>query len=417
MSLSVNHFPEAVPLRYKHVRPGDPRLSGRNYTAQQFLLSLLIPLHPMSRQKITAGGRVRGSFILASAFAAAGALAACGSTTPSAPAEAPVVSADTWAVVDGREITRDVVEKAYRQTSDVSQQLSEEETLSAKLAILNDLIIQDLLAAKARELKIEIPESEVDSAFAEGRKNVPDEQFQQELSRRNLSAADMREALRRELISNKVVEQEIRSKIAVTDQEITDFFNANRAQFNLAEEAYRVGQIVITPVADAQLTNRTGDDATTAEAATAKLEMLMGRLKAGAAFGDLAMDYSEDPESAPRGGDLGLVPMSRLKQAPAALRDAVLKVAPGTVNVVSSGGGHIIVLVLAHEQAGQRDLSMPTVKENITEALRGRKEQLLRTAYLTTVRSDARVENYLARRLVQSQGKLPTLAPAQPAAK
>jgi peptidyl-prolyl cis-trans isomerase SurA len=80
----------------------------------------------------------------------------------------------------------------------------------------------------------------------------------------------------------------------------------------------------------------------------------MERLKAGAPFGDLAMDYSEDPQTAPRGGDLGLVPMSALNQAPAPLRDAVLKTNPGTVTKVSSGGGHTLVLLIAREAAGQR---------------------------------------------------------------
>ena len=140
----------------------------------------------------------------------------------------------------------------------------------------------------------------------------------------------------------------------------------------------------------------------------------MERLKAGATFGSLAVDYSEDPESAPRGGDLGLLPLSRLENAPAALRDAVLKAAPGSVNVVTVGGVHTIVLMLAHEKAGQRDPTMPGVRESIVTNLRGRKEQLLRAAYLTALTSDANVENYLARRLVESQGKLPSLAPVQP---
>jgi hypothetical protein len=109
--------------------------------------------------------------------------------------------------------------------------------------------------------------------------------------------------------------------------------------------------------------------------------------------------------------------VSRLKQAPPQLRDAVLKVNPGTVNVVSAGGAHTIVLVVAHEQPGQRDLSMPAVRERITQTLRARKEQLLRTAYLTAVRSEANVVNYIARRVVESQGKVPTLQPAAPGAK
>jgi peptidyl-prolyl cis-trans isomerase SurA len=89
------------------------------------------------------------------------------------------------------------------------------------------------------------------------------------------------------------------------------------------------------------------------------------------------------------------------------MRDAVLNKEAGSVNVVSGGGAHTLVLVVAHEQAGQRDLSTPGVKDRITETLRERKEQLLRAAYLTAVRSDARVENHLARRIVETQGKMP----------
>lgn len=327
------------------------------------------------------------------------------------------VSDDAWAVVDGREITRHEVEKAYQRIRDASQPISNEEALTAKLSLLNDLIVQDILIAKARQLKVDVADSELDTAYAAAKKSVSDEAFEQELTRRSLTAADMREELRRELLSQKVIEQEVGSKIAVTDQEVTDFFNANRAQFNVTEEAYHIAQIVVTPVREAQVANRTGDDAATQQAATAKATMLMERLKAGASFSDLAMDYSEDPESAPRGGDLGLVPVSRLEQAPPQLRDAVLKRKPGTVNVVSAGGAYTIVGVVAHEPAGQRDLSTPGMRERITETLRARKEQLLRTAYLTAVRSDAQVVNYLARRLVESPGKMPSLQPAAPSGK
>ena len=129
------------------------------------------------------------------------------------------------------------------------------------------------------------------------------------------------------------------------------------------------------------------------------------------------MDYSEDPESAPRGGDMGLVPVSRLKQAPPQLRDAVLSKKPGAANVVTIGGAHSIVLVVAHELAGQRDLATPGMQDRITETLRERKAQLLRAAYLTAVREDAQVVNYLARRLVESQGKMPSIQPATPIAR
>jgi parvulin-like peptidyl-prolyl isomerase len=334
-----------------------------------------------------------------------------------APPAAPPVSADTWAVVDSRPISRDNVEKAYRRTADPSQTLSDDEAMTAKLNLLNELIVQDLLLAKASQLKVEVPQGELDTAFADGKKNLGDAEFQKELSRRNLTADDMREGLRRDLLIQKVIEQEIGAKVSVTEQDISRFFEANRPQFNVPEESYHLAQIVVTPEPEPQVSNRTGDDARSPEAANAKLQMLLEKLKGGASFRDLAQAYSEDLESAPRGGDLGLVPMSRLKQAPPQLRNAVLNQKPGTINLASAGGAHTLVLVVAHEPAGQRDLAMPAVRERITEVLRGRKEQLLRAAYLTSLRDNADVVNYLARRLVESNSAPPSLQPAAPGAK
>ena len=316
------------------------------------------------------------------------------------------VSPDTVATVDGRTITRDAVEKAFRRGQDPKATLSPEEAMTAKLSILNEMILQDILVAKAQALKIEVPQAELDSAFAERKKNMADTAFDEALKARNLTADDMRETLRRELLTNKLIEREVTAKIAVSDQEVTDFYNANRAQFTLAEESYRIAQIVVTPDRAQQQTNRTGNDATTPQEAAFKVRMIMERLKSGASFADVAMDYSEDPESAGRGGDLGLVPVSALKQAPEPLQKAVIGQKQGTVTVATSGGIHTIVAVLAHEQAGERTLATPGVKDAITQTIKGRKEQLLRTAYLSAARGDANVVNYLARRVVESQGKM-----------
>jgi peptidyl-prolyl cis-trans isomerase SurA len=330
---------------------------------------------------------------------------ACSSTSSTPPTAA--VSADTLATVNGSAITRDQVDKEIRRVRDGSEAMTEAEMALARLTVLEDLIVERILLDKAAALKIEVPDSELDTAYAEERKNVPEEAFQQELTSRNLTAADMREGLRRQMVGRKLIEREVVSKITVTDQEVIDFFNANRSRFNLPEEAYRLAQIIITPVREPQIANRTGDDATTPEAAAAKVKMLMEKLKGGAPFADLARDYSEDPESAQRGGDLGLIPLSRIKQAPPLLREAALKTTTGSARVVSEGGAHTIVFVVAREPAGQRDLSSPGVREQITAALRGGREQLLRSAFLAAARTDADVTNYLARRVVEAQGKVP----------
>jgi peptidyl-prolyl cis-trans isomerase SurA len=342
---------------------------------------------------------------------------ACRSTPPP-PAAPATVAADVWAVVNGRDIARDDVEKAYRRTGRGAEGVSADEELTAKLALLEDLIVQDLLIARARELNLEVAAGELDAAYAQARSNLPDEAFGKELARRQLTAEDLREGLRRELVSQKVIEREVSSNVVVSDQEVADFFTANRAQFNLAEDTYHLAQIIVTPERTAQLANRTGDDATTPQAAAAKAQKLLQRLKEGASFSELAMDYSEDPESAPRGGDLGLVPESRVRQASPPLRDAVLGRPAGTVNLVNAGGGvQTLVLVVAHEPAGQRDLTTPGVRENIMATIRARREQLLRAAYLIELRSQASVTNHLAKRLLDWGGRTPAFGPAAPSAR
>src|SRR6478752_5055791 len=92
------------------------------------------------------------------------ALAAACSSKPPAP---PPPSADAWAVVNGHEIRRDDVDKAFRRTFDPSLKPTDDEAMSAKLNILNDMIMQDLLLAKAKALSIEVTGSENDTGSTE----------------------------------------------------------------------------------------------------------------------------------------------------------------------------------------------------------------------------------------------------------
>jgi peptidyl-prolyl cis-trans isomerase SurA len=336
------------------------------------------------------------------------------SRPPSATAAAPP-GPDVWAVVGDSQIRRDDVEKAFRRVTPLEPKPSEEEALAAKLRIVNELIDQEILLQKARSLKVEVPAADVDKAFNERKSNMPDDAFQKELSQRGLTADDMRRALANELTVRKVLEQEVGAKAAVNDEAIRDFYEKNRAQFNLAEARYRIAQIVITPVRDQQISNRTNHDATTPADAERKAQMVMERIKSGADFATVAMDYSEDPQSAPQGGDLGFVPASALNQVAPELRRAVLATKPGQVSAVSAGGAHIIFMLVAHDPAGQRDLNTPGVKEGINDLLRDRREQLLTAAYISAARSEVKVVNTLAQQIVAGGGKMPPgLVPGAP---
>src|SRR5207249_2347357 len=102
-------------------------------------------LADMFQSRLTGAGRCRRVVVLA---ALAGSFACRSTPAPSAV----TITADTWAVVDGREIKREDVEKAFKRTRDTAQTLSDDEALTAKLNILNDLIVQNSLLAKAGQL-------------------------------------------------------------------------------------------------------------------------------------------------------------------------------------------------------------------------------------------------------------------------
>ena len=139
----------------------------------------------MSRLKqTTSGRRSRSALALTSLTAALTLTMACGSKPTTTP-----VSADAWAVVNGRNISRQDVERAYRRTQDPAQALSDEEALTVKLNVLNDLVTQEILLEKAAQLKLDVAAGEIDTAYGEAKKNIPDEAFQQELTRRNVTAA------------------------------------------------------------------------------------------------------------------------------------------------------------------------------------------------------------------------------------
>ena len=222
-----------------------------------------------------------------------------------------------------------------------------------------------------------------------------------------MTVDDLKRDLRRQLSIQKLLNREVVAKISITDQDVADFYNGNKAQFNVAEPQYRLAQIVVTPRKEPQIRNRKNDDATNEAEAQRKVKMLMDRLNRGADFSQLAMDYSEDMNSAATGGDLGYVPESALNQSDPQLKKIVMEMKPGQVSQpIQLKDGVRILKLITRESPGLRGLADPQVQQTIRDTLRNRKEQLLRSAYLSIARDDARVTNYLAEEVMETSGKL-----------
>jgi peptidyl-prolyl cis-trans isomerase SurA len=351
----------------------------------------------------------QGRHVVRKVFAATlllSALSAAGCKRGAAPS-----SPDVWAVVNGDSIHRAEAEKYYKsRLNPQSPTPSQEEALSLTLNVLDELINNDILIERARKLGLEATDGEVEDKFTEFKSPYTEDEFQRQLKDRGVTTSDLKEDIRRQLSVQKLLNREVVAKITITDQDISAFYNQNRAQFNVAEPQYRVAQILVTPRKDPQLHNRKNDDATTDVEARRKSAALLQQLANGADFTQLAMDYSEDPATASSGGDLGYVPESSLNQSDPALKRAVVGLKVGEVSpVIPLKDGYHILKLMAREAPGQRQLSDPQVQQSIRDTLRSRKEQLLRAAYMAEARDGARVTNYLAQQVIESNGKLPEI--------
>ncbi len=197
--------------------------------------------------------RARGVLLLAAVLAV---LSGCQKQAP--PAEG------VWAVVNGMDITRAEVDKYYRtQLNPDSPEPSQDEALSLKLNILDELINNQILLQRAKKTGLEAADGEVEDKFTESKSPYTEDEFQRQLKARGYTVDDLKVAIRQQLSIQKVINREVVAKISVTDQDVQDFYNQNRAQFNVAEPQYRLAQIVVTPRNDPQLRNRKNDDATT----------------------------------------------------------------------------------------------------------------------------------------------------------
>ena len=283
-----------------------------------------------------------------------------------------------------------------QQAAGSKQPLGAEQKARLQLTLLNQMIDRQILLQYAAHEGVVASKEEIsrqeEVAKARSSQLTPDELEQE--------AKD-------EVTLDNLIKREVNDRVKVTDQEVEDFYKKNQASFNVPEPEYHIQEIVVTP-RPGQVSNLTGDKAQNDADARKKIEMIAGQLKQGKDFSQMAQQYSEDPNTAGSGGDLGLIPQSALmSQAPDALRQAVLALSPGEVSpIIKTPQAYFLLKLINKEPAGMRQISDPRVKKAIRDLLTNTRQQLLRTAFLTVARDQARVTNYLAQELLHQDGKV-----------
>jgi parvulin-like peptidyl-prolyl isomerase len=316
------------------------------------------------------------------------------------------------ATVNGKDIMRAELDRNYKASlGDAPQKLSSEEADIRRLTILHQMITDEILEQRAVKLNLAATDEDVNAKLTEIKAPYTQEEFDNQLKQRNLTLEDFKRDIRRSLTKTKLINKEIESRINITDAEIANYYAAHKAEFNLIEPQYHLAQIVVTSAPSQQPGNLQNNKASGDADARKKIQALHNRLESGEDFSAVAMNFSEDPNTASNGGDMGFIAESALK-TDQQVYDAINKLKPGQFTDVlpiydGAGPGHrtigyAIYRLLSRDPAGQRELNDPRVQQAIHTSLHNSRAQLLENAYFEVLQNDAKVHNYLAEQILKN---------------
>jgi peptidyl-prolyl cis-trans isomerase SurA len=174
--------------------------------------------------------------------------------------------------------------------------------------VLNQMIDEEVLVQKAKELKVEVPDADltnsVDRQFKQVRERFSSEsEFRAQLQRAGLGSPEeyrrfLTEQLRRDELQRRVIDKLRQDgklvQVSVTDAEVSESFERNKARLPRKEPTVTFRQIVMA----------TQPSAAAKAVARAKAESLLAEVKRGGDFESIAKRESMDP-SKDVGGDLG----------------------------------------------------------------------------------------------------------------
>lgn len=246
---------------------------------------------------------------------------------------------------------------------------------------LDQMIADKLIKQQARKLKLKVSDKELEKAISEvmRRNNLTREQLKEALQREGKTLSAYKEQLLRpQLLRLKVLNIQVRSRIAISEDEIKAKYNENLRSLGV-ETKVRARHIFIALL-----------DKDRAQVATkrALAKRLVSELKQGADFAELARKYSDDSVTRGDGGDLGFFSRGTL---PPTVEDVVFKMKKGEIRgpLRSSRGLHIIQVTDRKETSA---LPYKEVREQLRNTLYGEKMEKATQAWLREERKKAHVD-------------------------
>ena len=301
--------------------------------------------------------------------------------TPAAPKPVPAQLPDVLARVNGEAVTKADFDRAVQALeARAGGPIPPEQRDQVLRGVLDQLIGYRILVQETKSRNLAVPDGEVDARIGQIRGQFPSEEaFTQMLAQRKLTLEQVKSDARQDMAISKLIEAEIASKIAVKPEQVTDFYAKNPDQFKQGESV-RASHILITVPK--------GADAATKAQARTKAEQVLKEVKAGKDFAALATQYSGDPGSAAKGGDLGFFQQGQMVGP---FNDVAFSLAPGTVSdlVETDFGFHIIKV--AEKKAG-RTIPLEEVKPQVEQYLEQMNRQEQTDAFVNGLKAKGKIE-------------------------
>ena len=180
--------------------------------------------------------------------------------------------------------------------------------LDARRKVLDEMIQEKLLEEKAKELDVQASDAEVEEAVERVKRQynlATDAEFDAALAQSKMTREDLKKQLRQSITMQKVVGREVTGKINMSDDVLRTEYERRKDELYKTPEQAHVAEIVL---------RFSPQEPEAREKAVNRIEEARSRIAAGAAFGDVAKQYSEG-NARDRGGDLGLVSRGELLPA------------------------------------------------------------------------------------------------------
>src|SRR5262249_49780931 len=156
------------------------------------------------------------------------------------------VPANVAAMVNNRSITYAELDKQYQfqfpAAPDKPKNDQDDQSVIQHLEVLRTLIDGEVMLPRAEKPGPLATDPDGGTQFTGPKKPYTQEDFKKQLNARKMTAEDLKSQIRRDLSVQKLFTKEITSQIAVSDKDISDFYDANVASFNRTEPQIHMAQ-------------------------------------------------------------------------------------------------------------------------------------------------------------------------------